>query len=157
MIRRILVPLDGSELAEGVLPWVEDLARRLPTEVHFLQVVGLPADLQLVDLGGQAIVDTGLLEEELDAQAKEAEDYLRRLATAWQSRGIETRWHMVRGPAAISIIEFARSSDADLIAMSTHGRSGLGRLVFGSVADQVLREAGTPVLLVKAADKKKAA
>lgn len=151
MIRRILVPLDGSALAEEVLPHVEDLARRLPAEVHFVQVVGLTTSLLTLEPGAGAMVDPNVVTRQLEEELGEAERYLGALAHEWRNKGLGVNWDVLRGTAAAGITEFAREHNFDLIAMSTHGRSGLGRLVFGSVADQVLREAGSPVLLIKPA------
>ncbi len=134
----IVVPLDGSKLSEGTLPYVENLASRMHAEVYLVQVL----DTRLV---APDLVLTRTTEDDL----KGAEDYLSRLAGIWQSRDIDTKWEVLWGAPAPSIINFARSHKAFMIAMSTHGRSGVGRMVFGSVADQVMRDAGIPVLLVR--------
>lgn len=154
MISRIVVPLDGSEVAEAVLPWVRDLALGLHAKVHFVQVVDLKTELLASEVGARTARDPSAVATQLEKDTKAAEDYLSGLATAWQAEDIEAKWEVVRGSPATSIIDFAHAHEADIIAMSTHGRSGLGRLLFGSVADQVLREAGTPVLLVKPGRKK---
>jgi nucleotide-binding universal stress UspA family protein len=146
---RILVPLDGSDLAEHVLPYVEDLARRLGAEVFFIQAIDVAPSLMAMEPNVGIMVDPKVISEQLDAEAEAAESYLSELAAAWRARGIDAKWFVVRGAAAASVVDFAHAHQVDLIAMSTHGRSGLGRLVFGSVADQVLREAGVPVLLIK--------
>ncbi len=139
----ILVPLDGSRLAEEVLPCVENLASRLHAEVYFLQVV----DTRPVVTEGYAAYPPA------EEDVKTAEKYLSELAAAWLSRDIDAKWEVARGSPATAIVDFARSHKAYMIAMSTHGRSGLSRMVFGSVADEVLREAGIPVLLCKPGQK----
>jgi nucleotide-binding universal stress UspA family protein len=126
----ILVPLDGSELAEEVLPSVEDLASRLHAEVYFVQAVESRSN---GSSGGAA----------------EAERYLSCVVAAWAAKGIDAKWEVLHGAAARSIATFARAKKSSMIAMSTHGRSGLSQLVFGSVANQVLREAGVPVMMVR--------
>lgn len=148
MIRRILVPLDGSRLAEGVLPHVKELSTRLHAEVCFLEVLETHVPSLMVS-GGDPTVAVEALEEQMAIARAKANDYLSQLAHAWQGDSIDAKWSLVEGVPAEKIVEFAHANRVDLIAMSTHGRSGLGRLVFGSVADQVLREAGTPVLLIK--------
>jgi nucleotide-binding universal stress UspA family protein len=135
----IVVPLDGSSLSEGVLPYVENLALRLHAEVYFIQVVD-PTPVATMPLA--VPIST---EQEL----RNVEGYLSRLASDWQAKDIDTKWELLHGAPATSIVNFARSHKAFMIAMSTHGRSGLSRLVFGSVADRVMREAGIPVLLVR--------
>jgi len=153
MIGHILVPLDGSKLAEVVLPYAKELGTRLNARITFLQVIryGMPADA----LEGVTAATIEAMEEETEREVQAASDYLSRLAGDWQAEGIDARWQVARvirlprGTPAPKIIDLAHSLGADLIAMSTHGRSGLGRVFFGSVADEVLREAGTPVLLIR--------
>ena len=150
MIKRILVPLDGSELAEGVLPHAADLAKGLQAEVVFIQVVNVLSPIQPMEpISGPAVMPLLSLPEDVEAERKAAEDYLSRVVTDWRAMGINACCEVVLDAPASSIVGYARSHQVDLIAMSTHGRSGLSRLVFGSVAEQVVREAGIPVLLVK--------
>ncbi|MBI2166345.1 MAG: universal stress protein, partial [Chloroflexi bacterium] len=78
-----------------------------------------------------------------------AQTYLDWTAKALRQRGVEVEGVLRRGLPAREIVRYAREEGADIIAISTHGRSGLGRLVFGSVADQVLRESGRPILLIR--------
>jgi nucleotide-binding universal stress UspA family protein len=139
----IVVPLDGSKLSEGVLPHVENLAGRLHAEVYLIQVLDtrpVTADILTVPRSG---------EDDL----RRAEEYLSRLASSWRDRDIDTKWEVLYGTPAPSIVNCARLHKAFMIAMSTHGRSGLSRMVFGSVADQVMREASIPVLLVRPKEK----
>jgi len=157
MIGHILVPLDGSKQAEVVLPYAKELGVRLNARITLLRVIqyGMPADA----LEGVTAATVQAMEEETEREVKAASDYLSRLAGDWQAEGIDTKWRVAevayppRGTPAPKIIELASSLGADLIAMSTHGRSGLDRVFFGSVADEVLREAGTPVLLIRAGHK----
>jgi nucleotide-binding universal stress UspA family protein len=136
---RILVPLDGSPVAEIALECAVDLAHRATSMLDLLRVA-------------EAHVLPGM--DPSDAQVrvvKEAEDYLASTAQRLREQGmkqVETSvWY---GPAAESIAEAARVREADLIVMSSHGRSGLGRLVLGSVAESVLRSTATPILLIRA-------
>ena len=145
---RILVPLDGSELAESVLPCVEDLARRLSAQVHFVQVVSLDASLLVAASAGRSYT-ARLLASELRAETGEASAHLSRLAETWTARGFETDWEVVYGEPVRCIIACAGRRGADLIAMSTHGRSGVIRLLFGSVAERVVRDSHLPVLLFR--------
>lgn len=145
----ILVPLDGSRLAEEVLPHVEDLARRIQASIHFIEVIEPPTRLTgspALDTSG-AVRAATLGEEERHRSA--AEEYLSRISEEWKSKKIETTWEVVEGRAATKIVEAAQERHCYLIAMSTHGRSGLGQLVYGSVANEVVREGGLPVLILK--------
>jgi nucleotide-binding universal stress UspA family protein len=130
---RILVPLDGSDLAEAVLPVAERLARDHEAEVVLLEV-----------LAGQ-----GTREAEHEAERR-AGGYLERTAAALRGRGLPRVHPRVwYGDADQAIVNATAREQADLVAMSTHGRSGLDRLRFGSVAESVVRRAPVPVLLVR--------
>jgi nucleotide-binding universal stress UspA family protein len=131
MTRRILVPLDGSPLAESILPSVVEFARLTGAHVTLVRVVE------------PATEDAGVREAEAAVQP-----YLAGVAERLATEGLTVDTLVLSGQAADQIIE--RAHDFDLIAMATHGRSGIGRWVYGSVADKVLRGAGTPVLLVRA-------
>ena len=134
MIKKILVPLDGSDIAEAILPLAQELAAPLKAEVTLLQVQS----------------GTGMLSHVTERETYEASAYLKVHVLAFSEQGI-TAHHVIRtGHAAAEIIDYATVNKMDLIAMSTHGRSGLSRAVMGSVAEQVVRHAPVPVLLVKA-------
>jgi nucleotide-binding universal stress UspA family protein len=148
MISHILVPLDGSDLAEGVLPYAKDLGIRLHAKIHFLWVFkGETPDLLAGRSDARAAIEAAA--DLTESERKTAANYLSQLVNNWRGEGIDAGSTVVDGAPAVKIIETAHSLEVDLIAMSTHGRSGLGRLVSGSVADEVLREGGIPVLLVK--------
>jgi len=143
MYRHILVPLDGSELAEQVLPLVETLAQSLGGTVTVLRVVprleaAMPMKWTMVPP-----------QEAQEALVADAQAYLQAVAARLHGHGISARTITRVGEAAAHIIEAAYDEKADLVAMSTHGYSGIGRWLFGSVADRVVREARTPVLLVR--------
>lgn len=149
MIGRILVPLDGSKLAEAVLPEVKELARGLHARIHLVRIVDVtvPAELRLY---GTAAVG---LEEEMEQRSaevsKKAVDYLSEVARWLHAEGLSVSWETVEGRAAETIVELAHSVSADLVAMTTHGRTGLDRAISGSVAEEVMRKVEIPVLLVK--------
>ena len=132
-LARILVPLDGSVWAETILPVVAQLARDHAAEVILLEV-----------MEGQQSRET-----ELDAE-REAGSYLERAAGYVRSRGVgRVRVRMWYGEADQAIANAAAREEVSLIGMSTHGRSGLNWLRFGSVAERVVRQAAVPVLLVR--------
>jgi len=149
MFTQILVPLDGSDVAERALPYVEELARRFGSAVLLLRAT-TPAET-LVTAPGAAptvapVVDPLPI---MEAERREADAYLRTIADRLHGAGVSVTYEQHMGSAAEVIIDRARKRRADLIAMTTHGRGGLGRLVFGSVADAVLRSAPCPVFLVR--------
>lgn len=137
-VKTILVPLDGSTLGELALTPAIDLAREKSAKLVLLRAaeahttVADPTEAQV-------------------AVVREAEEYLAGIRTRLRDSGtteVETSvWY---GPPAEAIVEAARYRGADLIVMSSHGRSGLGRLVLGSVAETVLRATPTPILLIRA-------
>lgn len=139
--QRVLVPLDGSEAAEAVLPFVEKVAGPLDAEIILLRVLEPLSPGEVMAAAGVVAPDA-FLARELDAKEYLA-DMDRRLA----NKGIRVRRHLRTGRAAEEILATVRESGADLIAMTTHGRTGVGRLLFGSVAEAVLRRAPVPVLM----------
>lgn len=142
--RRVLVPLDGSELAELVLPYAETWAQTFDAELILIRVPTLPAFAPLNS-------DASLLLPTLLSEAyEEADTYLANITRRLKAKGLKVHKAAVEpGAIAETIIDYAHDAGVDLIVMSTHGRSGLSRWVYGSVADRVLRGADVPVLLVR--------
>jgi len=136
MFERILVPLDGSELAESVLHQVGRLLRRKDAELLLLRVVTLPPAVE------------GDVGTPLDLLRSRAAEYLQGVELRLSEQGARVRSKVVEGFAADAILETAKNERATMIAMSTHGRTGLARWVFGSVAEKVLRASPIPVLAV---------
>lgn len=137
-LEKILVPLDGSSLAEAALETATGLA------------AGGPFTLALIR-AAEAHTLPGA--DPTDGQVhavREAEEYLASMQDRLVKRGITVDTSVWYGPAATAIIEGARLKKADLIVMSSHGRSGLGRLILGSVAESVLRGTRVPVCIVRA-------
>jgi nucleotide-binding universal stress UspA family protein len=142
-IGRILVPLDGSEASEAVLAVVAGLAGPFDFTIDLLHVIEPLTPAALAEVGSQA-------DELLRRRYAEAEAHLAGLAERLEGRGLRVRWTARLGIAAEKIQEYADEEKVGLIAMTTHGRSGLGRLFLGSVAERVLRTSRVPVLLLKA-------
>ena len=142
MYKKILVPLDGSELAKEALDHAEKLAKTFNAEILLFQVV------PFMPIYGSPELVTPLIIDEKQKEA--AERYLTNLAEEMKKRGHKVT-SMVRIGQQIAgeIIDFARESGADLIVMYTHGRSGITRWVLGSVALKVLTRAETPILLLR--------
>ncbi|MDH7499427.1 MAG: universal stress protein [candidate division NC10 bacterium] len=147
MYQRILVPLDGSELAECVLPHVEAISKGCKAkEVILVRVVEA---LELPTRGGLAFSQEELHRME-SARRSEAEHYLQQLVGRLQERGLGVQSELLEGKAAEVIADYAKENGVDLIVIATHGRSGISRWFWGSVADRILRSACVPVLMVKA-------
>lgn len=136
MFRKILVPLDGSPLAEAILPEVGRLLRLEDSEVVFLRVAEVVA------------VDAYLAP--LESALEEARGYLASVESGFAREGARVRSVVEAGRPADVILRRARQEGATLIALATHGRSGLTRLFLGSVAEAVLRHTPVPVLAVRA-------
>ncbi len=126
MYKKILVPLDGSELAEQALPYVEHLARKLNSEVIFITVC-LPGDP---------------LERALT-------EYIEKRADKIKLLGIRTRSLCIEGEPAASIIDFAEKNDISLIIISTHGRTGISHWPLGNIANKIVQKSHIPVFLVR--------
>ena len=142
MYKKILVPLDGSELAKKALAEAEKLAKSFDAEIILFQVV------PFMPIYGSPELVTPLI---IDEKQKEAtEKYLANLTEELKKRGIRVTAMVKTGhQVAVEIIDFAKAAGVDLIVMCTHGRSGLTRWVLGSVAHKILTRAETPILLLR--------
>ena len=151
MYERILIPLDGSKIGEAALPYIEELVSKLlpepKIEVTLLQVL---ATLTHWIVSGEATARVAYTEEEIRQIQNKAVDYLTKAGEGLRSRGAIVRIKVRTGRAADEIIKVADESKVDLVAMSTHGRSGIGRWAFGSVTDKVLQSGTAPILTVRA-------
>jgi nucleotide-binding universal stress UspA family protein len=140
---KILAPLDGSDIGEAALPYAETIATNSRASVSLLQVISPPGTVEANLLGGpdwrkfvKAMHDAG-------------ENYLKSVAERLSGRGVKVTYEVATGDPADKIVEYAEDKGINLIAMSTHGRTGVARWVLGSVADKVLHEARIPILLVR--------
>ena len=146
MYQKILVPLDGSELAECVLPHVTSIARGCSVQnVIFLRVVE-PLYVH-GSFGGLSDEELKHINSESEANAK---SYLSLMASRTKYDGATVQSEVLTGRAAEVITEYATKNSIDLIIIATHGRSGVSRWVWGSVADRILRSACVPVLMIRA-------
>lgn len=149
MYQTILVPLDGSKRAEAILPQVEDLARQYNAKVIFLEVVE-PQPLYVPPKPGQIEFDS--LDER--PRLQKVRRYLEAKQGFFQTKGLKTEIRAEEGPIVTTIISVADLEQADLIVMSSHGRTGWSRLFHGSVAADVLYQANRPVLLMRPSEPK---
>jgi nucleotide-binding universal stress UspA family protein len=146
MYKRILVALDGSELAECSLEHARAIAQGCNvTEVIVFRAIE-PLSTQTISALAEAGDDS--LRKAVEQNEQDAQDYVLKVQNNLKTRGIAPRAVTVKGPAADEILSYAEKNDVDLIVMSTHGRSGLSRFFFGSVAEKVSRHSRVPVLLI---------
>jgi nucleotide-binding universal stress UspA family protein len=149
MFERILVCLDGSELAEQILPYAVEQAQRCGSRLVLLRVVSSSKTVAAAGSGPPSHTTEIGDEQAMKAESEATKVYLQSVTQSLQQRGLNVEWLMLQGAAGYVIVSCAVNNDIDLIAIATHGRSGLKRAVFGSVADYVLRESGLPILLIK--------
>lgn len=151
-VRRLLVPYDGSEIAAQAIPVAAAYAAQLGAEVHLLRSVN-PVNQASASFSFPASVtgDVSLYETLLDQDRADAETSLRDAAGQFKAAGVPVTTQVEIGPAAHDIADAAKPGD--VIVMTSHGRSGFGRWLLGSVAEKLVREAPVPVLLVPAAER----
>jgi len=149
MLRKIIVPLDGSKVAEAVLPFVEEivsgLKRGIKGEVTLIHVLSPTYYV----VAGEAGAPVPYTDAEIEQIKNKTMDYLDKVGEGLRSKGAIVECKVGVGRAAEEINKVADEINADLVAMSTHGRSGLSRWAFGSVTDRVLRGGNRPVLMVR--------
>ena len=146
MFTKILVCLDGSPLAEQILPYAAAQAERFGAKMVLLQVISVPGAIYAP---GIEAVPIAVPLDQVPEEEAAAKEYLERLAKPLRKNGIEVDCLALPGSPGASIVKHAEEGDFDLVALATHGRSGFGRIVFGSVADHVVRNSGRPILLIK--------
>jgi nucleotide-binding universal stress UspA family protein len=145
-IHRLLVPLDGSELADQAIPFAESMAKWLSMPIHLI------SGLDISQLTSFSLATGGLFSDEFNDEflggfRQDMEQKLEKQATSLRERGIVVDWEIVDGHA-VSVIENA-ARDGDIIMMTSHGRGGIGRWVFGSVAEKLLRHCPEPLILIR--------
>jgi nucleotide-binding universal stress UspA family protein len=140
MYKHILLPLDGSQLAEAALPHASVHAGQFGGEIVLLKV--------LEPLPEPSMAGRGAVHSAEAASARLAEEYLEGIAAGLREQGIPAQTAAVEGKPYVEIIRFAEEHEIDLIVISTRGHSGLSRWLMGSVAERVARGATVPLLLV---------
>jgi nucleotide-binding universal stress UspA family protein len=166
MFKKILVPCDGSDLAQqSVFPQVESLARATEAEVIILRVVPpppgrsgsafkpgtseLPMPLPVTPEDAHTARYPIYRDQEIASAEGEARRSVALAEAMFRDKGVKVRSEVLLGQPAEEIIDYAADQDVDLIVMCSHGRSGIGRWVFGSVTEKVLRGARSPVLVIR--------
>jgi nucleotide-binding universal stress UspA family protein len=145
MYKTILIPLDGSKRAEAIIPHAEYMAQMCQAKVVFLQVVE-PSPFIAGPYDARPLtVDP----EDTEARMRQIDRYLTGWVERFEAQGMEAGHLVAQGPVVETIIEAAEREDADLVAMASHGRSGLTRVFYGSVAAGVLQRIDRPLLLIR--------
>ena len=150
MYKKILVPLEGSKLAECALPHVEELAKGCDTEeVILVSVTERVKGYRALEEPSQPLGQR-LIPEAFGKKEKQAQKYLDRIAKAMAAKGINVSTEVLLWKPDEAIVGYAKQFRCDLIVMASHGRSGPSRWTHGSVADRVFRASRVPVLMVRA-------
>jgi nucleotide-binding universal stress UspA family protein len=145
-MNKILVPLDGSKESEAVIPYVEELGSRLKGELTLVHVV--PPASPVYAVPGET-AQLPYTQAEVELLKADAGSYLEKVANALKDKHIKVKFEVKVGNTGHEIIKLADEVHADLVAMSTHGWSGVTRWALGSTADKVLNGGNTPLLLVR--------
>jgi nucleotide-binding universal stress UspA family protein len=154
MFKRILVPLDGSRFSSQALSYASDIAKRYQSELVIIRVVppatvipsSTATEMGVDPTAARIAVQSARIQDRLNVTR--ARKYLQQKLRAITKQGIEGSYHIAMGEPGKSIIQYSAEKRVDLIVMMTSGKGGLKRAILGSVADEVTRKAGVPVLLV---------
>jgi nucleotide-binding universal stress UspA family protein len=149
MFEKILVCLDGSTLAEQILPYAAEQARRFGCQMTLLHVALEPVMAASGAAGGPEHLEKPGVLDQMKEEQKQAQAYLERVAVKLRQDGLEVDVVILQESPGDAIVSYASDNGYGLIAMATHGRSGLGRAIFGSVAEHVLRNSDVPLLVIR--------
>ena len=144
MYKKLLVPLDASKRAEAILPHAESLAKGFGAKVIFLFVEEPPMMLE-----HDEVVDQAKMVQHMALKRAEIQSYFDAIIERWRAMKINVEVNYSRGPVVKTIIDTAQREQVDLVAMASHGRSGLSRAFYGSVAAGVLHQIDRPLLLIR--------
>ena len=146
MYKKILVPLDGSKLAEIALPHAESLSLQYQADLVLLSVIDPPS------MTGRNDSAIQVFQKEMDTKMQEAEIYLKALKNQFERENIKTRYFVNSGSVVQNIIDTAARESVDLVLIASHGRSGLQRVFFGSIAAGVLNRIEQPLMVIRRAN-----
>jgi nucleotide-binding universal stress UspA family protein len=144
MFERIMVPTDGSVESEQAMPIARQIASAQGAEVLLVQVIQYP-----VVYDHDTTISGDIYQEMLDAAEDDARANLGRLKAQFEGRGIRATTMFLRGSPAVCLLDTEREQKADLVVMATHGRTGVARFALGSIADRMVREGTSPVLVAR--------
>jgi nucleotide-binding universal stress UspA family protein len=145
MFEKILVCLDGSELSEQIIPYAIGQAKKFNSEVILVQAVDTPTSVP----SAAGHISGPALKDQIHAQQEKVTAYLSKTAKRLSEDGVKVEHATLKGSPAHAIVDYAHEEDVSLIAIATHGHSGIRRAVLGSVADYVIRESHLPMLVIK--------
>ena len=141
MYQKVLVPLDGSDLAECALPHVKKMAKE-----GFIKDIII---LTVIDIHPSALLEGADTTVIYKAQMNNSREYMNKVQAQFRSEGIEVKTEILQGSSAQVISDYANEKKVELVVIATHGYSGVKRLMFGSVAFRVLHDSHVPVLLIR--------
>ncbi len=146
MFKKVVVCLDGSKLAEQILPFVQAGAAKFNSKVVLLRVMDVPSAIPYID---GTPPDADIVTPKCHKEEEDAGKYLDGIAISFKDKGLDVESVILhRVSVDEAILDYAAENEVDIIAMTTHGRSGLLRTVLGSTADSVVRKSGLPVMVI---------
>lgn len=149
VIRSILLPLDGSAYAESAIEWAAEIAAAFGSEIHLARVVDTPSAYAMLSRHIEVAATGDVLDEIIQSMTREATQYLDGVADDLTGRGLDVRKIVLDGYPGEELIAYERQGHFQLVVMATAGRSGVSRIVFGSVAERMLKMGRTPVMMVR--------
>ena len=147
MYKRLVVPLDGSELAEAALPRAEELSHLCGAGIHLVRIIDL---LSGRPMSAYLAMEAAGFAEATEAAMTESVEYLEEIRRQIADRGYDVTTEVRRGPASSELVQLVQPGD--VLVMATHGRGGVSRWLLGSVAEEVARHSPVPVLLIRSTD-----
>ncbi|TVR72974.1 MAG: universal stress protein [Sphaerobacteraceae bacterium] len=151
-LRSILLPVDGSRYSESAIDYAVELARLFGSTLHLIRVVDTPSAYGLLSRHMETAATGDILDEIIDSMRNEANAYIDQLAERLSNEGVQVRKTVVEGFPGEQLIEHERRGFFQLVVMATAGRSGVSRVVFGSVAERMLKLGRSPVMMVRPPD-----
>ena len=151
-LRSILLPVDGSRYSESAIDYAVELARLFGSTLHLIRVVDTPSAYGMLSRHMETAATGDILDEIIDSMRDEANAYIDQLAERLSSEGVQVRKTVVEGFPGEQLIEHERRGFFQLVVMATAGRSGVSRVVFGSVAERMLKLGRSPVMMVRPPD-----
>ncbi len=148
-IRSILVPVDGSEWGEVAVDYAAELSKLFECELHLLRVVDTPSAYAMLSRHMEVAASGDVLDEIIQSMNDEAKEYLKQLETRLSEKGVRVKKETLEGYPGERLVEFERQGYFQLVVMATAGRSGVSRVVFGSVAERMLKMGRCPVVMIR--------
>jgi nucleotide-binding universal stress UspA family protein len=150
-IRSILLPLDGSTYGETAIPYAVEIARAFDSTIHLLRIVDTPSAYAMLSRHMEAAITANALDEVISSMREEAKDYIENVSTRMIEQGITVKPVVLEGYPGEQLLEYERRGFFQLVVMATAGRSGISRVVFGSVAERMLKMGRSPVMMLRPA------